>query len=66
MKVVDEYVLVMEVPEPAEIATLSLDHATVGSARVEATQENVTAAPKTAACAAGEVVIPERVRYDGW
>ena len=53
--------LVIEVPDPALIPTLFLVHVTVGSARVEATHESVTAAPKTAPCDEGEVVTPEKV-----
>ena len=51
----------IEVPDSALIPTLSLVHATVGSEKVEATHENVTAAPKTALCEEGEVVIPEKI-----
>ena len=59
--------LVIEVPDPALIATLSLVHVTVGSEKVEATHDNVTAAPKTAPCEEGEVVIPaEIVSYGRW
>ena len=63
--------LVIEVPDSALIPTLSLDHVTVGSEKVEATHENVTAAPKTALCEEGEVVIPEKIvsderMGDGW
>ena len=56
--------LVIEVPDPALIAILSLVHVTVGSERVEATHDNVTAAPKTAPCEEGEVVIPEKIGND--
>ena len=69
VKVVPEYVLVMVVPDPAVRVFSELSpsfQTTVGSVRVEATQDKVTRDPCTTPSEVGDVVIPGGGGFIKW